>query len=116
MLAKSLPASANGKPIEVWFQDEARVGQQGTLTRVWAKKGSRPRAPRNRRYDWAYIFGAACPARGTSVALVLPHANAPAFNLHLAEICKAAAKDAHAAVIIAGWSRLSRRLTAQVSR
>ena len=27
-----------------WFTDEARVGQQGTLTRVWAKRGSRPRA------------------------------------------------------------------------
>jgi hypothetical protein len=34
-----------GKPIEL--QDEARVGQQGTLTRVWAERGSRPRgAPR----------------------------------------------------------------------
>ena len=27
------------KTIEVWFQDEARFGQQGTLTRVWAKRG-----------------------------------------------------------------------------
>jgi hypothetical protein len=26
----------HGTPIEVWFQDEARVGQQGTLTRIWA--------------------------------------------------------------------------------
>src|SRR3954464_9220647 len=27
----------NGLPIEVWFQDEARVGQQGTLSRLWAR-------------------------------------------------------------------------------
>jgi hypothetical protein len=27
--------------------DEARVGQQGTLTRVWAERGSRPAAPRD---------------------------------------------------------------------
>jgi len=26
-----LPNSAAGKPIEVWFEDEARVGQQGSL-------------------------------------------------------------------------------------
>ena len=26
------------------FEDEARFGQQGTLTRVWARRGSRPRA------------------------------------------------------------------------
>src|SRR5215204_1004267 len=34
---------APGTSIEVWFADEARVGQQGTLTRVWAKRGTRPR-------------------------------------------------------------------------
>ena len=28
--------------VEVWFQDEARFGQQGTLTRQWALKGTRP--------------------------------------------------------------------------
>ena len=25
-----------GRPIEIWFQDEARVGQKGTLTYIWA--------------------------------------------------------------------------------
>jgi hypothetical protein len=77
-------------------------GRQGTLTRIWVKKGSRPRAPRERRYDWACIFGAACPARGTSAALVLPDADTKAFNLYLAEISKAVANDAHAVVILDG--------------
>lgn len=40
-------------PIEVWHQDEARVGQQGTLAYVWAKRGSRPTAPKDLRYEWA---------------------------------------------------------------
>lgn len=44
-VGESLSAHAHGKPLEVWLQDGARVGQQGTLTRAWAKKGSRPRAP-----------------------------------------------------------------------
>ncbi len=26
---------AKGKPAELWWQDEARIGQQGTLTHVW---------------------------------------------------------------------------------
>ena len=26
------------KKIEVWFQDEARIGQQGTLTSVWVRR------------------------------------------------------------------------------
>ncbi len=52
------------------MQDEARVGQQGTLTRVWAKRGSRPPAPRDQRRIWAYILGAACPAKREAVGVV----------------------------------------------
>src|SRR3954451_13245393 len=58
LVAAAPPGHARGKPVEVWFQDEARVGQQGTLTRVWARRGTRPRAPRDRRHAWAYLFGA----------------------------------------------------------
>ncbi len=53
-MAASLSAAAQGKPVEVWFMDEARVGQQGTLTRVWAPRGTRPRALRDHRYTSAY--------------------------------------------------------------
>jgi hypothetical protein len=69
------------KPLEIWWQDEARVGQQGTLTRLWVERGSRPTAPKDLRYEWAYLFGAVCPARGTWRALLLPHANADMMNL-----------------------------------
>ena len=31
---------AANTPVEVWRQDEARVGQQGTLTYVWAEKAA----------------------------------------------------------------------------
>ncbi len=34
--------------VEIWFQDEAKVGQQGTITRVWGIKGKRPRLKRQR--------------------------------------------------------------------
>jgi hypothetical protein len=47
----ALPRQAKDKPLEVWFQDEARVGQKGTLTRIWARKGSRPRKPQDTRYE-----------------------------------------------------------------
>ena len=84
-VAAALPAAARGKPLEIRFQDEARVGQKGTLTRVWAKRGTRPRAPRDTRYKWAYIFGATCPQRGAAAGLVLPFADTDAMNDHLAE-------------------------------
>jgi transposase len=88
--------------LEIWFQDEARIGQQGTLTRLWAKRGSRPRAPRDLRHEWAYIFGAVCPARRATAALVLPYANTEAFSLHLAEISNQVAKEAHAVLTLDG--------------
>ena len=104
-MAEALPEHARGKPVEVWFQDEARVGQQGTLTRVWARRGTRPRAPRDRRYAWAYLFGAVCPERAIGAGLVLPHVNTEALGLHLAEIGRHVAPGAHALVVLdgAGW-------------
>src|SRR5215469_9622931 len=86
LVAAVILEAARDKPIELWWQDEARIGQQGSLTYVWAERGSRPRAPRDQRYSWAYIFGAVCPDRGVGAALVLPHANTQAMNLHLREI------------------------------
>src|SRR5205823_12101338 len=35
--------------IEVWFADEARVGQKNKITRRWARRGSRPSAPHDQR-------------------------------------------------------------------
>jgi hypothetical protein len=92
-------------PVEIWFQDEARVGQKNGLTYQWAPTGERPRQPKDQRYDSAYIFGAICPARGTGAALVMPYANTEAMNGHLAEIALNVAPDAHAVVLIdgAGW-------------
>jgi hypothetical protein len=101
----ALPAETASKPVEVWFTDEARVGQQGTLTRVWAKRGSRPRARRDRRYDWAYLFGAICPERSTGAAVVMPVVNIEAMNEHLAEISRCVSVGAIALLVLdgAGW-------------
>ena len=85
--------------------DEARVGQQGTLARVWARRGTRPRAVRDHRYTWAWLFGAVCPERGTGAAVVLPHVNVEAMNIHLAEMARRVAERAHAVLVLdgAGW-------------
>ena len=58
--------------IEIWFADEARIGQKNKITRRWAKRGSRPSAPKDQRTPSAYIFGAICPKDGKGAALVMP--------------------------------------------
>ena len=60
-----------GKRVELWFMDEARVGQKGGLTHVWYQKKMRPRGVRPQGFASAHLFGAVCPERGASVALVL---------------------------------------------
>lgn len=94
-----------GTSIEIWWQDEARIGQKNKITRRWAKRGSRPVAPLDQRTRSAWIFGAICPARGVGAALVLPVCNTFAMSLHLAELSATVAPGAHAIVIVdqAGW-------------
>src|SRR4051812_12393397 len=93
------------KPIEIWFQDEARIGQKNGLVRQWARRGTRPRQPADQRYESAYLFGAICPARGTGAALALPYADTQAMQLHLDEIARTVKRGAHAVLLLdrAGW-------------
>jgi hypothetical protein len=92
-----LPA---GTPIEVWFQDEMRVGQKNKLTYRWARKGSRPRAVHDQRTQSTYLFGAVCPDRGTGSGLVLPACNREAMQLHLDAIAPKVTAGAHAVLLL----------------
>ena len=97
--------------IEVWFADEARVGQKNKITRRWARRGSRPSAPSDQRTASTYIFGAICPKQGKAVGLILPWCNTAMMNLHLAAISADVAPGCHALLLAdqAGW-HLSRKL------
>ncbi|MER2264615.1 IS630 family transposase [Methylobacterium oxalidis] len=97
-----LPA---GTRIELWWSDEARVGQKNTLTRLWARRGTRPRLPHDQRTEYAYIFGAICPEKGKGAALVMPGCNTSAMNAHLREISHMVDPGAHAVLMLdgAGW-------------
>jgi hypothetical protein len=105
MLNAHLAGVAKGKPVEIWFQDEARIGQKNGIVRQWARRGSRPRQPADQRYESAYLFGAICPARGTGAALALPYADTEAMQFHLDEISHTVTKGAHAVLLLdrAGW-------------
>ena len=104
-LKAHLAGLPTGTPIEIWFQDEARIGQKNGLVRQWARRGTRPRQPADQRYENAYLFGAICPARGIGAALALPYVDTEIMQLHLDEICRNVAKGAHAVLLLdrAGW-------------
>lgn len=104
-LAKVRTTLPKGTPVEIWFQDEPRIGQKNKITRRWARRGTRPSAPKDQRTKSAYIFGAICPEHGKGAGLVLPFCNTETVSLHLAEISLAVAPRAHAVVLMdqAGW-------------
>jgi hypothetical protein len=81
------------------------VGQQTKLTRWWAKRGTRPSAPKDQRRSSAWLFGTICPAEGKAAGIVMPRCNSEAMSMHLDEIAFHVAPGAHAVLLLdqAGW-------------
>ena len=50
----------------------ATSGGRAHVTRVWAERGSCPRAVKQTEYKWSYVFGAVDPLTGKSSALISP--------------------------------------------
>lgn len=109
-MKNAVGSRAEMENVDVWFQDEARVGQRGTLTRTWAEKGTRPRMKRQQQFEYAYIFGAFCPSRDEAVGVVLPYANTNAMLKHLQAISQAVPKGRHAVLVLdqAAWHTTSK--------
>jgi len=62
--------------VEVWSQDEARVGLKPILCKVRALKGQRPLAFHRTR-EWLCVYLFVHPASGRSTFLILPTASGP---------------------------------------
>jgi len=107
MLTELLPKNIDRCNVDIWSQDETRVGQQGSLTRIWAKRGTRPRKVRQQQFISTYIYGAACHMTGESCALILPYANTESMNIFLEELSFRIKPNRHVALLMdnAGWHR-----------
>ncbi|TMX67522.1 IS630 family transposase [Photobacterium damselae] len=100
-----IPGHIALKNVDIWFQDEARFGQQNTTTRLWAERGTRPRAVKQQQFEYAYLFGSICPQKGIGEAIVVPWVNKDIMIEHLKQISSVTEKGRHAIVIMdgAGW-------------
>src|SRR5512132_1512330 len=87
------------KEIRTYFQDEARFGQKGTITRVWARRGSRPRAVRQTGFTSLYVLAAVCAATGARWALIMPALRPEVVRLLLAQCAREWAAGGHAVLI-----------------
>ncbi|POC03533.1 hypothetical protein CRN49_17355 [Vibrio vulnificus] len=83
-------------------RNQKRVAQQNTTTRLWAEHGSRPRVVKQQQFEYAYLFGSVCPARGIDEAMVVPRVNKNIMVEHLKQLSAVTEKGHHAVVIMVG--------------
>jgi len=100
-----VPESVDIAIIDIWVQDESRIGQQGSLCRIWAPTGSRPRKVKQQQFISVYIYGAACSKTGDSFGLILPTTNTVAMQIYIDLLSTHINEDRHIALVIdnAGW-------------
>lgn len=89
---------------DIWYQDESRIGQQNTTTKMWAIKGTRPEAIKQQQFESAHIYGAICATNGKTEALISPILSKEVMRDHLKLISQATDKGRHAVVIMDGAS------------
>lgn len=83
----------------MYLRDEARFGQQGTITRVWAPKGSRPRAVRQTRYTYLFVLVAICVSTGAPSAVIVPELHTGVLNAFLEPMARELPAHVHAIVL-----------------
>lgn len=90
--------------VELWAQDEARLGLVPIVRRVWAERGKRPNAIGRRAYEWVYVYAFVHPTSGRVEWLLLPTTNTELFQLSLDYFAKAvgAGRKRHILLVLDG--------------
>jgi len=93
--------------IEVWCEDEQRLGLQPTTRRVWTEKGSQPLATVKTKYQWLWLYGFVHPESGESYFWILPKVNTKLFSLVLADLAQEFQLNCNKRILLvldqAGW-------------
>ncbi len=93
--------------VELWAEDEARLGLKPVLRRVWAPVGERPVARVKRGYEWTYLYGFVRPESGEVFWLILPTVNVKLFSMALYEFAEEVGAGENKRILLvvdrAGW-------------
>jgi transposase len=96
-----------GRAVELWAEDEARLGLKPIARRVWAVKGHRPPAHGRTKDQGLYVYGFVHPASGRNLELILPAAKTEWMALALEEFARWADPAGEKALVVlvdnAGW-------------
>jgi transposase len=93
--------------VELWCEDEHRLGLKPILRKVWSPVGERPLVKVHQRYEWTYLYAFARPKTGEVHWLILPTVNAEVFSLALENFAKEIGAGTRKRVLLvldgAGW-------------
>jgi transposase len=93
--------------VQLWAEDEARLGLKPVIRRVWAPVGKRPVARFKRGYKWTYLYGFVQPESGGVYWLILPTVSVELFSIALRGFAREAraGKDKRVLLVVdrAGW-------------
>ncbi|WP_373292102.1 IS630 family transposase [Deinococcus ruber] len=108
-LVDELKTAHPDRLVELWFQDEARLGTKSVLRRCWAKRGVRPTAPHANGFEWTYLYGFVHPFSGRTDVLRFDAVDIASFNAALS-MFKARFDPADERLLVvvvdnAGWHR-----------
>jgi len=100
--------------VEVWCEDEHRLGLKPIIRKVWSPIGERPIVKVHQRYEWTYLYAFARPKTGEVHWLVLPTVNAEVFSMALESLAREVAAGKRKRILLvldgAGWHTAKKRL------
>jgi len=95
------------RPVEVWAEDEHRLGLKPVRRRVWAPVGQRPIALGHHRYRWLHVVAFVQPTSGEAVGYLSTGLSKPFFAALLAAFAleTGAGRERHIVLVLdnAGW-------------
>jgi hypothetical protein len=101
--------------VELWCEDEARLGLKPIVRKVWSPIGRRPLVKVHQRYEWTYLYAFAHPNSAEVHWLILPTVSAQVFSLaleHFAREVVGAGKRKRILLVVdrAGWHTAKNKL------
>jgi transposase len=93
--------------VELWCEDEHRLGLKPIIRKVWSPIGERPLVKVHQRYEWTYLYSFVRPKTGEAHWLILPTVNAQVFSLALEHFAREVGAGTRRRILLvldqAGW-------------
>jgi hypothetical protein len=100
-------AAPPDRPVEVWAEDEHRLGLKPVRRRVWAPVGARPVALGHHRYQWLHVVAVVQPTSGEAVWYLCSGLSKPFFAERLATFARETGAGRWRSIVLAldnaGW-------------